>query len=193
MKLAQALILRADCQRRLADLAKRLNSNARVLEDAKPDEEPEELLRAYEGAARDLEVLIRVINATNVLTVLEPGVTMSDALARRDVLAMRHKMLAKLLEEARPERRSRYDRDEWKTRPALDMAATRKQLNDVGRDYRQVDLQIQALNWQAELQCDPDGPLGEALQRLEGRVSAVPSRQHGVPKAQEHTDFDWAV
>ena len=44
MKIAEALILRADIQKRIAQLKVRLNNNAKVQENEEPTEDPEFLL-----------------------------------------------------------------------------------------------------------------------------------------------------
>ena len=58
MKLAEALILRADHQKRLEQLKQRLLRNAKVQEGDRPAEEPGELLAELERVAADLEGLI---------------------------------------------------------------------------------------------------------------------------------------
>ena len=54
MKLAEALILRADCQKRIAQLKSRLLTNAKVQEGDKPAEAPQELSRCYRQDDRQL-------------------------------------------------------------------------------------------------------------------------------------------
>lgn len=65
MKLAQALVERADLQKRLAQLRRRLLLNAKVQEGEMPAEDPKELLRELEGCVSELESLITRINLTN--------------------------------------------------------------------------------------------------------------------------------
>ena len=96
MKVAEALILRADTQKRLEQLRQRLLRNAKVQEGDKPAEQPEALIQDLEGAAAELTQLIQRINRANAATELEPGVTLSDALALRDVLKLRHGTYASL-------------------------------------------------------------------------------------------------
>src|SRR5436189_5902089 len=88
MKLAEALILRADCQKRIAQLKSRLLTNAKVQEGDKPAEAPQELLTELARASAELLDLIKRINKTNSATVFAGRGTISDALAERDVLAL---------------------------------------------------------------------------------------------------------
>ncbi len=56
MKLAEALILRADCQKRIAQLKSRLLTNAKVQEGDAPAETPQDLIVELERAASELLV-----------------------------------------------------------------------------------------------------------------------------------------
>ncbi len=56
MKLAEALILRADCQKRIAQLKSRLLTNAKVQEGDAPAETPQDLIVEVERAASELLV-----------------------------------------------------------------------------------------------------------------------------------------
>ena len=96
MKLAEALILRADCQKRIAQLKSRLLTNAKVQEGDAPAETPQELIVELERAASELLDLIKRINKTNSATVLAGRGTISDALAERDVLALQRTAYADL-------------------------------------------------------------------------------------------------
>src|SRR6266481_1145799 len=65
MKLAEALILRADCQKRIAQLKGRLLVNAKVQEGDAPAETPQELIAELGRVSTELLDLIKRINRTN--------------------------------------------------------------------------------------------------------------------------------
>ena len=65
MKIAEALALRADLQKRLEQLKQRLVKNARIQEGDTPAEDPVELQSELEKSAQELTVLIQRINRTN--------------------------------------------------------------------------------------------------------------------------------
>ena len=88
MKLAEALQLRGDLQKRMMQLSDRLMQNARVQEGEKPAEDPEALLAEYESCAGQLEELMARINRTNCETRTEKG-TLTELLAKRDCLKLR--------------------------------------------------------------------------------------------------------
>src|SRR5690606_21897676 len=101
MKLAEALINRADAQKRLAQLRERLNRSARVQEGDEPPENPQALLAELDRTAATLTELIQRINRTNARTPFGDGV-LSDALAERDGLALRRATIVSLIEAAAP-------------------------------------------------------------------------------------------
>lgn len=59
MKLAEALILRADYQKRIEQLKQRLLRNAKVQEGDDPAENPAALVEEVNRLAQELEVLIQ--------------------------------------------------------------------------------------------------------------------------------------
>jgi hypothetical protein len=120
LKLAEALQLRADLQKRLLQIRQRIASSARHQEGEAPPEDPNALLAEAERMASDLEGLIRGINRTNVATEVEPGLTMTDALAHRDVLGLRHAILIEAAQHA-SFRQDRYSKSEVRFVTPLDV------------------------------------------------------------------------
>jgi methyl-accepting chemotaxis protein len=99
MKIAEALALRADLQKRLEQLKQRLVKNARIQEGDVPEEDPGELQSEMERSARELTLLIQRINRTNAQSRFGSG-TLSDALAERDVLKIRYNAYRELANAA---------------------------------------------------------------------------------------------
>jgi len=153
MKLAEALALRADASRRIEQLRVRIAGNARYQEGELPTEDANTLLtRAYE-ACDELESLIRRINRTNAATALGAG-TITDAIARRDVLRLRHGVISAAADAASGRDRGalgRQLRSELKFLAALPVAELRAQADQLARDIRDLDVDIQRTNWEAEL------------------------------------------
>jgi hypothetical protein len=92
MTLGEALTVRAGLQARLGELRDRLLAVATVQEGEAPAEQPDVLLGEFEQAAERLRVLIARINRTNLAVATSAGETLTAVLARRDVLAVRHKV-----------------------------------------------------------------------------------------------------
>ncbi len=149
MKLAEALILRADCQKRIAQLRQRLLRSAKVQQGEQPPEDPQQLLAELDAATAELSRLIQQINQTNAQTEFQDG-TLSDALAQRDTLLLKRSAYDGLIQAASI-RQERYSRSEVRFISTVDIAALQRQVDGFSRDYRELDSQIQALNWQTEL------------------------------------------
>ena len=150
MKLAEALILRADSQKRFAQLQSRLVGNAKIQEGDEPAENPTQLLKELEGVAVELVDLIKRINKTNSATVVATGKTISDVLAERDVLALRRAAYSNLALNAAVAH-GRLTRSEIKYVSTIKVAEIQKHADELAREYRELDARIQELNWQTEL------------------------------------------
>jgi hypothetical protein len=92
MKLAEALALRAEATRRIEQLRGRIIDNARYQDGEEPAEDAASLLAQTGEACAELESLIRRINRTNAVARLGAG-TITDAIARRDMLKLRHSVI----------------------------------------------------------------------------------------------------
>ncbi len=150
MKLAEALILRADAQKRIDQLKHRLLRNAKVQEGDQPAENPQALLAELEQVATDLTGLVQRINRTNAANEVEAGQSLSDALAVRDTLATRHSIYKNLASEATVTQ-NRYSASEVKFSSTVDVATIQREANNLAQQHRELDTKIQALNWQVEL------------------------------------------
>ena len=87
MKLAEALNLRADTQKRISQLRERINNNMKVQEGDKPAEQPSALFAELDDLLINLRDLIVRINITNTRTDVD-GMTITELLARKDVMKM---------------------------------------------------------------------------------------------------------
>lgn len=151
MKLAEALILRADYQKRIEQLKQRLVRNAKVQEGDDPAENPTELLTEYERISQQLVAIIQQINKTNTNTLLEKLLTIADAIAVRDGLRQKHGLYTDLAQAATITQ-DRYSKSEVKFQSTLNVAEMQKQADDLAKQYRELDTKLQAANWSTELQ-----------------------------------------
>jgi hypothetical protein len=99
VKLAEALVVRADLAKRLEQLKARLQRNAKAQEGEDPAEKPDELVGEFEHVATDFAALIARINLTNAAASLN-GRSLTEALAERDVLRLRQAMYRDLAQAA---------------------------------------------------------------------------------------------
>ena len=149
MKLATALAERADLQRRLAELSTRLNNNAKAQEGEAPAEAPEALLRELDEIFTCLEELVSRINLTNSATVVD-GTTLTELLSRRDCLKQRVQIMRSFLNSASA-KVDRYSRAEIKIVSTVSVTELQGELDRLSKELREVDEQIQSLNWTTEL------------------------------------------
>jgi hypothetical protein len=150
MKLAEALVQRADLQKRVEQLRKRLKLSAQVQEGEQPPENPEELLAELERLLDEFASLIGRINRTNLVTRLSDGTTLTDALARRDALTLHYSILDGLVDAASVAT-DRYSRAEIKSFPTVQVSTLRRRMDTLAQQRRELDTAIQAMNWSAEL------------------------------------------
>ncbi|MBK7219586.1 MAG: DIP1984 family protein [Candidatus Promineofilum sp.] len=150
MKLAEALIQRADHRKRLDQLRERLLRVARVQEGDEPAEDPAALLAETERTAAGLTRLIQRINRTNSTTPLDDGRTIADAIAERDTLQLRHSIVTALIQAAII-KQDRFTKSEVRFRSSVDIVALQRQADNLAQAYRELDTKIQAANWLVDL------------------------------------------
>jgi hypothetical protein len=146
MTLGEALTIRADMQQRLGELRGRLLAVAKVQEGETPAEQPDVLLAEFEQTAERLRTLIARINRTNLAIETAEGETLTAALARRDVLAIRHKVHRELAAAA-SEQSERYSLREIKMTATVEVAQLRRTVDELARERRELDVALQAANW----------------------------------------------
>lgn len=150
MKLAEALLLRADIQKKIASLRERIVANAVVQEKDEPHEDPNDLMKDAFGAMKELEELVFRINRANLETKLPDGRSITEAIARRDTLAQQHSLLVAAIAGTRREP-DRYGVREIKWVATVKVPKLQKQADDLAKKIRELNAKIQEANWQTEL------------------------------------------
>lgn len=150
MKLAEGLSVRKDLQTRIEQLKARLLNNMKVQEGDQPSERPEDLLKELDGCLKQLQDLMFRINATNMHTVKD-GRTVTEMMAAREVLGKRVQILREAFDRA-TQSQDRYGRNEIKYVMTVDIPALRKQIDKYSKQLRELDMEIQALNFATELE-----------------------------------------
>lgn len=151
MKLAEALVERKAIKTKIDALKRRLYQNAQVQEGDQPTEPPMELLDALSRETGAFEALVNRINRTNQSATLANGMPIAEAIVKKEMLNLRHLVHVNMADKAVPER-DRYSSREIKFVPAIDISAIRKEADAIAKAYRELDLQIQAANWDTDLQ-----------------------------------------
>ena len=150
MKLAEALSRRKDLQKRIAQLRSRIAANVRVQEGEQPLENPAELRIELHECLNELEDLIWRINVTNMQLKSSSGVPLTRLLAQRDVLTMRINAMRHIFEAATATS-NRLMRSVIKTVTVIDVKGLGREIDSHAVRLRQLDMEIQALNFAADL------------------------------------------
>lgn len=150
MKLAEALILRSDLQKRLEQVRARLYNNVLIQEGEAPSEEPKDLLREFMSIQDRLTTLIKAINRTNNQTPFNDELTISEALVERDALLAKRSLYFSAAAHA-SEKQDRYSRTEIKSVSTIDIQQFQKEADQLAKEFREFDTKIQGLNWTVDL------------------------------------------
>ncbi len=153
MKLAEALALRGEAQKRFEQLRARAVSSARFQEGEEPAEDASTLLSEAQDVLDELVALVAQINLTNSSTSLADGTTLTAALAKRDVLRLQHGLLKEVADAASGQgrRAPRQMRSELRQMAAVSVPQLRGAADDVAKQLRELDSRIQQRNWEIDL------------------------------------------
>ena len=151
MKLAEALTLRADRKKRIEQLKQRILRNAKVQEGEFPAEDPEELIKEMEKISDELVELIQRINRTNSNTEIKKGITLSDAIATRDIFVLKTSVYRDLAQTATITHDIRT-KSEVKFKGTVKVPQIQERADQIAKAHRELDTKIQEMNWKTELQ-----------------------------------------
>lgn len=149
MKLAEALNLRADLQKRIANLKERLIKNAKVQEGDTPSENPHTLINELNYNIIELENIIKLINKTNSSTYVD-NESISDIIAKRDALGLKISILRSFISES-ADKIERYSNKEIKILSTVNVAEKQKEIDNLSKEYRLIDTKLQGLNWTTDI------------------------------------------
>ena len=150
MKIAEALLLRADMQKKIASLRERIGKNAVVQDGDKPHEDPKKLMAEAFGTIKEFEALVVRINQSNANTKLPDGRSITQAIAHREAMVSQHSLLHHTIQHSQKDP-DRYSRSEIKWVATFDVQSLQKQTEDVGKKIRELNVMIQETNWKTDL------------------------------------------
>ena len=150
MKLAEALILRADIQKRIEQIRNRLYNNVLAQEGELPSEDPEALLKEFMVLQKELTIIIKAINRTNNTTKFNEEMMLSEVLVERDAILARRTILSNAADRA-SEKQDRYSRAEIKIVSTIDIKKYQKEADQLSKEFRELDTKIQGMNWTVDL------------------------------------------
>ena len=149
MKLAEALQERADLNRKIEELRRRLANVILVQEGEEPAEEPAELLKELNTAITRLEQLMAAINLTNCRTKAN-GMTLTALIARKDALMVKLSAYRDLVYSA-AQNTNRARGTEIKVKSLLKAGDLQKVADQIAKEVRELDNLLQETNWKTKL------------------------------------------
>ena len=150
MKLAEALIERAELQKKNNQLISRIKDNAKVQDGDAPSEKPEDLIAEYENNMACFLELVQKINRTNCKASFDGDNSIADAIAQRDYIGAKIRAYREFYESATI-KIDRYSRNEIKIVSCIDAKELQKQIDKLSKEYREIDMKLQGINWTVDL------------------------------------------
>ena len=150
MKLAEALLLRSEYQKKIENLQTRILANIKVQENDSPHEKPQDLIGEAFDLTEQLCTLIKRINACNNIAMLPNGLTISEAIVERDML-MKKRSILTLTAAVAQDRDYRLTRSEVKMNVTVSVEETQKQIDAISQRFRELDTLIQGANWTTDI------------------------------------------
>ncbi|MEL6667604.1 MAG: DIP1984 family protein [Bacteroidota bacterium] len=150
MKLAEALLLRADLKRRVESLSQRLQQNIVVQEGMEPAMDPSELLAQLDSTYSEYQKLVGRINETNQQVKLESGDSLMEGLVKRETLTDKRQKLMLFVSTGSNLTR-RYNSTDILNVVTIDIAGLNREVDDLSKQIREVDTAIQQANWLHDL------------------------------------------
>lgn len=152
MKLAEALQERADLNRRIDQIKKRLLENSFTQKGCKPAESPDGLLLELDSSILRLEKLIAAINRANCVTEID-GKTLTEIIAEKDCLSQKVSILHDVIQSASGAI-TRYTRSEIMIVRTVDVPALQQEADSLSKKIRLLDNALQEKNWSTEIAVD---------------------------------------
>ena len=149
MKLAEALQERADINKRISELRRRLENCLLVQEGEEPAEDPQALLYELDGATERLETLMASINETNCKTIVN-GMNLTALIAKKDALSLKHSAYKDLVYTA-GNNTYRARGTEIKVKAVIKASELQKTVDKLAKEIRLLDNLLQETNWKTEL------------------------------------------
>lgn len=135
---------------RIEAIKQRIYRNALVQEGETPAESPAALLAELAELVGQFASLATRINLINTQVRIASGALLVEALARRDMLHLMQLVHQNLAGKANPEQ-DRYSKREIKMVATVNVVEMQKKKDELAREARLLDLEIQQTNWTTDL------------------------------------------
>lgn len=151
MLIGEALNRRADVQARILKLRERTAACVLTREGEEPPEDPEALIAELGSLCDELQLLIARINHTNAVTRIATDETVTEALARRDVLGLRSSGLRAAVSATVERGYLPHRSADLRLIRQIRVKDVQAEVDGLARERRELDTLLQQHNWTAQL------------------------------------------
>ena len=149
MKLGEALLLRADLNKRIYQVQERISASVVVQEGDDAPDDPNILITELNDLFQQLHEIIAKINAANSAP-LGAG-TLGHVLLERNILSKRIRAFQDVVAKARDTSGNRYSHSEIKNVRTVNVTELQAKVDTMSARHRQLDTELQAANWAIDL------------------------------------------
>ena len=149
MKLAEALQERADINRNIEQLKKRLNNNVLVQEGEQTAEDTEKLKQELDNSLERLPYLIDHIHQTTCETKID-GEKLTELIAKKDTLLMKLSVYKDIVYSG-SQTSYRARNTEIKIKSAISVSGWQTEIDRLSKELRLLDNKLQETNWNTDL------------------------------------------
>ena len=150
MKLGEALLKRDEYIKRQDDIKKRIKSNVVLRDDNENNENPNDLIKEYIDINNELsDLIIKIENKEHEIK-LDIGISISEAVNIRDKLYRELEIYKTVLKELNS-KEYRNAKNEIKMKVLVNVKDIQNEADKISKAYSDIDVMIQAANWNADL------------------------------------------
>ena len=153
MKLGEAILKRDEYIKKQEELKKRVKSNVAVKDDNENNENnenPNDLIKEYIDINNELsDLIIKIENKEHEIK-LDIGISISEAVNIRDKLYRELEIYKTVLKELNS-KEYRNAKNEIKMKVLVNVKDIQNEADKISKAYSDIDVMIQAANWNADL------------------------------------------
>jgi hypothetical protein len=150
IKLAEALLIKAEYEERLESLRTRLRVSARVQDGNFPPEDPETLLADVQTCLDNLASLNKRISITQSQTLLASRQTLADAIIDQEILVKKQSIYQSIV-EAGTIPPDAYQSSNMRWLVTVNIAGLNRRIEEIAKEYRLLETEIQKVSWSTKL------------------------------------------
>lgn len=150
MKISEALLNKADLEKKNLQILSRIKANATIQEGEESAENVESLLKIYSSNQFELEKISISIATTNAITKTSNGISIATAIVKKELLKKQIEAYREIYESGTVQN-ARYSNSEIKRVRTFKLEEVQSKIDSLSKEYRQLDYSIQEANWSNDI------------------------------------------